>query len=27
VITDKKDALPTAEEFKDVREKKQLLER
>jgi len=27
VITDKKDAPPTAEEFKDVREKKQLLER
>ena len=27
VLTDKKDALPTAEEFKDVRDKKQLLER
>jgi len=27
VLTDKKDDLPTAEEFKDVREKKQLLER
>ena len=27
VITDKKDAPPTAEEFKDVREKKQFLER
>ena len=27
VITDKKDPPPTAEEFKDVREKKQFLER
>jgi ferredoxin len=27
VITDKKDALAEAEEFKDVRDKKQLLER
>jgi ferredoxin len=27
VITDKKDALATAEEFKDVRDKKQYLER
>jgi len=27
VLTDKKDALPEAEEFKDVRDKKHLLER